>query len=72
MENTGNEFKITKEIVLNESINAPVKLGTEVGKVIYKLDNKVIGENKIIALESCEEINFMDYFLIALKKYFLI
>ena len=72
LENTGNEFKITKEIVLNESVNAPVKLGTEVGKVIYKLGNKVIGENKIIALESCEQINFMDYFLIALKKYFLI
>lgn len=72
LENLGKESKITKEIILNERVKAPLKTGDVVGKIIYKLDDSVIGENNVIALENCEELSFIDFLLIAIKKYFFV
>ena len=71
LENIGNFDKIEKEIILQESISAPVKIGDEVGKIVYKLDGKTIGENKILALEDVEELSVWDYFVKLLENFIL-
>lgn len=41
--------QVTTEIKLTEQLEAPVEQGAEVGAMIYKLDNQVIGETKLLA-----------------------
>ena len=50
--------KITKEIVIDENVVAPIEKGDVVGKAIYSYDGVVIGEIDIIA---DEKINKADY-----------
>ena len=55
----GNDLdKIKKEIVMKKSINAPIKKGDVVGKVVYTLENNVIGENFLEADENIKEANY--------------
>lgn len=50
--------QITKEIVIDENVIAPIEKGDVVGKAIYSYDGVVIGEIDIIA---DEKINKADY-----------
>lgn len=50
--------KITKEIVIDKNLVAPIEKGDVVGKAIYSYDGAVIGETDIIANE---KINKADY-----------
>ncbi|MBE6673703.1 MAG: D-alanyl-D-alanine carboxypeptidase [Ruminococcaceae bacterium] len=72
LENLGNERLIKKEIILNENISAPINEGDVVGKIEYKIDGKIVGENQIISLESVKSITFIEYLEKLVKKFFLI
>lgn len=65
---TGADFsKIAKSYKYQEMLEAPVEEGTEVGKIIYTLDQKEIGSVAIIAAETVEKAYYIDY----LKRVFL-
>ncbi len=65
---TGADFsKIEKSYKYQEALEAPIKEGTEVGKIVYTLDQKEIGSVAIIAAETVEKAYFIDY----LKRIFL-
>ncbi len=56
----GSEDNITSEIKMKEDIEAPIHKGMELGKVIYRSDNEVLGEFSVTAAEDVDEINFKD------------
>lgn len=65
---TGADFsKIAKSYKYQEMLEAPVEEGTEVGRIIYTLDQKEIGSVAIIAAETVEKAYYIDY----LKRVFL-
>ena len=70
LENLGNSTKIQKEIIIYDNAIAPVRVGDELGKIVYKLDNEILKESKIVSLEVCEKINYFEFFLKTVKKYF--
>ena len=61
-----SEVKI--EIELEETLAAPIKKGETVGRVLYKLGEKELGESKITALEEVEKIGFWGLMLKLLSK----
>ena len=68
LENLGNEKKIEAETVFEENLTAPIKNGQTVGKVVYKIDGKIVGENPILASEDVGELNFLKIFVNSIKK----
>ena len=50
--------KVEQVVEMDDSIEAPVEEGQEVGKIIYKLGEKTVGEQKIVTAEKVEKINF--------------
>ncbi len=69
--NKESASNITSEIQMNEYVTAPVKKGDIVGKIIYKLNDDVIGENPIYCAENIDKISFFEYFGLAIKKFLL-
>ena len=64
-----NELSNVKlEIELDESAAAPVKMGEKLGRVVYKLGDREIGENSIVSLEEIEKIDFWGLMLKILSK----
>lgn len=55
----GDDKKLETEMVLPESIAAPVKKGDKVGEIIYKIDGSEIGRAAITADEDIEKISFL-------------
>ena len=68
LENLGNDKKINAEIIFDEKITAPICKGQEVGKIIYKLDGKTVGENPILANEDICELTFFKIFINSIKN----
>lgn len=68
--NKGMENKITKEIELNDSISAPVYENDVIGKVVYKIDTKVICEIDILASKTVLKISFFEYIVKVIKNFF--
>ena len=68
----GSADKIEVVTMLPESVNAPVKKGDVVGKVIYTLNGETIGESEITALDDVSEITFTEMMKRLLKKFILI
>ncbi|MBQ9704277.1 MAG: hypothetical protein IJV68_07025, partial [Clostridia bacterium] len=66
----GEKNNITYELVINENINAPLKKGDVLGKVIYKSNGEVIGENNIYSTEELGKITFLSYILRIIKNLF--
>ena len=64
------ENKITKEIELNDSISAPVYENDVIGKVVYKIDTKVICEIDILASKTVLKISFFEYIVKVIKNFF--
>ena len=62
----GQEKGIEQEVILPESIEAPIKKGDVIGKVIVTLNGGEIGEYDILAGEEAEKMSFF----IALKILF--
>ena len=54
----GEEGKVQCEIELAYNIAAPVKKGTEIGKVIYRSGDEVLGEIAIRTTEQIDKISF--------------
>ncbi len=53
-----------------EFITAPTKSETPLGKIIYKIRDKKIGETEVYIKENLEKMNFMDIFLALMGKIF--
>ena len=45
----GDENKVERKVELANSVKSPVEKGQIVGKVVYFLDGRIIGENQIIS-----------------------
>lgn len=58
----GREKLIEQHITLDENVKAPVKIGTEVGKISYTIEGKEIASSPIITLEEVKKIGFSDMF----------
>lgn len=56
----GQESNVNKEIVLAESIQAPLTKGEEVGNMIISLNGKEIHRIKLVARNSVKKANFLD------------
>lgn len=54
----GSAAKLTKNLVLPETIPAPVAAGDEVGKIEYLLDGEVVATLPIVAAEDRDRIGF--------------
>lgn len=68
LENLGNEKKITKEIVFDQNLKAPICKGQNVGKVIYRLEGEIIGENPVLSNEDVGELSFWKIFVNSIKN----
>lgn len=60
---------IEKELVLKESIQAPVSPGQDAGSLQYRLNGKVLGEVPVLTDKEIEEAGFMDYFKTLWKEW---
>ncbi|MCQ2385931.1 MAG: D-alanyl-D-alanine carboxypeptidase [Clostridia bacterium] len=43
---------------LPEYVSAPIQKGTEIGKIVYTVDGEKVGESRILAKETVEEMTF--------------
>ena len=66
----GNDFNIEQNIEMPDVIQSPVKKGDIVGKVIYRLNEKNIGECNIIVLQDIDKIGFFNMEKYILNKWF--
>lgn len=66
------EDKVEKQTILEESIDAPIKSGDILGKIVCSVDGIVMYEGSVYAIESVERNTFGSLFLEMLKKYYLI
>lgn len=58
----GEDFsQISKELILEEHVTAPVKEGDVLGYLLYKLDGEELGRAVVVADGSVEEAGFFDY-----------
>lgn len=58
----GKQNKIEMRIELDESIEAPFKKNTKVGKVVYSIEGNEISSFPVVTRESVERISFFDLF----------
>jgi D-alanyl-D-alanine carboxypeptidase (penicillin-binding protein 5/6) len=68
--NKGTENNITKEILLEEHIKAPVRENEVIGKIVYKSNGEIIAQSKIIACETVEKLSFWGYIIKIIKNLF--
>ncbi|MDQ5983405.1 MAG: D-alanyl-D-alanine carboxypeptidase DacF [Eubacteriales bacterium SKADARSKE-1] len=61
----GQEKNVTNSIEIADEVRAPVETGQVLGKLIYKVEDEVLVEYKIVADEPVDEINFE----LAIKKF---
>lgn len=54
----GSEEKLEQSVTLQESVEAPVELGQELGKVIITLDGEEIGSYPLTAKKAVERMTF--------------
>lgn len=60
--NKSDSGKIESVAELPDNIEAPIKKGDVIGKIIYKINGNYIGESQILANESIEKIDFWGVF----------
>lgn len=70
--NGKNPADVTREVVINEDVTAPVTAGDEVGSIIYKLNGEEIGRVSIIAGSDVRKATFGDALSEMLHKFFMI
>ena len=72
LDTTGADFsKIEKKIIYQETVQAPVEQGTEVGSICYSLEGRDIGKIPIITAEAVERAHYIDYLRKIFMKYLL-
>ncbi len=52
---------VEKELVLEESLTAPVEQGQPAGALIYTLSGRTLGQVRIVAAGNVEEAGYLDY-----------
>ncbi len=67
----GTSSKITKSLVLNDNICAPLSKGDVVGKVKYMLDGKEIGYVDVTVCDDVERIGYYTLIFRAFSRFFL-
>lgn len=65
----GEESNIDKEIILPESIEAPLEAGEEIGTMIITLNGKEIHRIKLVSKYSIEKASFVDILKRSLKSF---
>jgi D-alanyl-D-alanine carboxypeptidase (penicillin-binding protein 5/6) len=63
--------KIQYKIELPESVSAPVRIGDEVGKVVFTLEGNEIGKMPIYAAADVERLGFFGLWCRVLGKFLL-
>ncbi len=63
-----NVGKIQKNVEMEATLTAPVKMGQNVGRVTYMLDGKSLGEAQICTVQAVESIGFTDILARILAK----
>ena len=58
----GKQNKVEMRVELDESIEAPFKKNTKVGKVVYSIDGNELSSFPIVTKESVERITFFELF----------
>ena len=61
---------IESEVEL-DPLEAPVRQGDVVGKIVYRLEGQELGTAELVAAESVEEKGFLDYWKQGFRQYFL-
>lgn len=56
----GKQGEITEKVELNENIEAPVKTGDLIGKVVFSLDGKEVGELPLFSANTVEKVTFLN------------
>ncbi len=54
--------KVTVSYELPDKICAPLSSGSSVGRVIYKIEDKIIGSSSVVLKEDLKKINFINVF----------
>ena len=67
LDTSGSSEKLQKKLDLPKSLNAPVKKGDVIGKALYQLGERSVGEVSILAGETIEELTLKDAFTHLLK-----
>jgi D-alanyl-D-alanine carboxypeptidase (penicillin-binding protein 5/6) len=58
----GSVKDITQEVVMKQNLQAPLKKGDELGKLILKKDNKVVVESPLVAEGDIEQAGWWTLF----------
>jgi D-alanyl-D-alanine carboxypeptidase (penicillin-binding protein 5/6) len=66
----GQKDQLQLSLQLPASLDAPIKAGQEVGKVLVMLDGKPVAEQALVALQPVEEANFFVRAWHHIKKFF--
>ena len=70
LDTQGNNLdQIEKSTEYKENLKAPIKKGDVVGKIVYRLEGKEIGNIDLVSTENIKKANFLDYLKKA-AKYF--
>ncbi|MDR0404926.1 MAG: D-alanyl-D-alanine carboxypeptidase [Oscillospiraceae bacterium] len=65
----GEEKKIKSEIILPKEMNAPIKAGQKLGKIVHKIGDNVLTEYPITATKNVGELSFTLAFLLLLRNF---
>lgn len=52
------EMNIEQEVILDDTVQAPIVQGEKLGEVNFKINGEVVGNASLVATESVEKINF--------------
>jgi len=67
---TGESFDtVRKEITYHSNLQAPLKAGDAVGKIIYYLGEKEIGSVPLVATEDVKKAGYFDYLKLVLRHF---
>jgi D-alanyl-D-alanine carboxypeptidase (penicillin-binding protein 5/6) len=58
----GKESEVVSQILLSDSLEAPVEPGQVIGKITYKLGDETLLENDIRAKSAVEKMTFFSVF----------
>lgn len=59
----GKSAKIEKKYYIQQSIDAPIIAGSEIGKIEYMIDGEIIGESILYSKEDVEKISLWELYL---------
>ncbi len=69
---TGMDFaNVQRKVMVQAEIEAPVKMGQTVGKIVYSCDGKELGSVEIVSLMNVEKASVWDYYGKVFTKYLL-